>query len=1642
MKKIITLVFGLLFALNLFGQHLEYENDSKWYLGLNAGAAWNTTDVKNHTHVGWGLLLGRAFNYDYGKPLSFDLRLRYLRGKWYGQDFDSTNLSHLGTDYTGALQEYQADPGFTVNNFEADVHELGLELAIHFNRLRDRTGWDPYIFGGANVVWNRTFGDLKNQLNGAQVNYAYDSIDISKPSLNSLLDETYETPLDGSTRDYNVEFMPSLGIGLGYQVGPRFSVGIEHKTTFTLKDNFDGYQDATPRWGIFENDIYHYTGGYLRFQIRGRANREDRPTPPPPPPVDNTTTTPPPPPPCQDPIIKLVRPTSRAIQVTNQQYVFKANVKYVSGRNDITMRVNGVETTNFLYNHHTHQLESTLLLKPGANSIQVTARNNCGTDTETVTITYDDCKDPLVRFESGCVNGSTVDRAPYTVRATIQNATNIIFTVNGVTNNNFTYNAVTGQFTSNIVLASGKNLIQITATSNCGSDTETIAVTYTDCADPYINFFTGNNKIVQVDQPNYTVQAYVQNVDNKNQITFRVNGSSKYFTFNASTHVLEGSIILRPGKTVVQISTSNDCGSDTETITIEYTPCVSPVIQMIHPVATSSTAQSNNEQIRAKILNITSRSNIRLYVNGNLQNGGTFNSITRIFEETVSLNAGINTVKLVVTNDCGTDTHTFTINHDPCDDPDVQFITPASGGTFTDNPVQLIQAMVFNVTGTQQVQLYVNGALQNGGAYNPQTSLYQHSVNFAQGVNTIQIVATNDCGTDVQTTSMTYRPCQAPSITFMTPNVDPSTTNATTQVISAIVNGVTSASQIQMTVNGVLDASGLSYNGSTKTYTNTANLTAGNNVIKITATNHCGTVSKEINVIREIVVIDTPNEDDEMITICYIHANNVGDPQTMEIPLSQWPQYQQLGAQLGPCPVDDDPVDPEMTICFTIKGKPTTIQILQSEWPAYEALGATKGACPVQMMTICLNGETLKIPETEWSTYQAQGAVKGVCPEPTMTICFNGNTIVIKESEWPKYLSLGATKGECPEPKMTICFRGETLEIVVSDWAKYEVQGATKGECPEPTMTICLKGSTMEVPVSQWPKYESQGATKGECPEPTMTICLKGTTMNIPISEWSTYESQGATKGACQEQTMTICFKNKTMMIPVSQWASYQSQGATIGGCKQEAMTICFKGEELAIPAAQWPQYQAQGATKGPCDTDMEETMVICFKGKTMEIAVSQWGTYESQGAKEGPCDERKIKICFKGETIVIPISKWKSYEAQGATKGACPDVDTNSDTTQVQNENGFGGIGSGGRPDDGDDLTAPNDPGDFMSTQTITICYTPEGSLGAVTMTVPLSEWESYQMKGASLGPCATDGGSGDPNQNTNSNTNNDSNENGFGGFGSGERPGGKSKPGGDGGTKPGTQSQNTDANKKAAEEAAKKKAEEEARKAKEAAAKKAAEEAARKKEEAERKAREEAEKLKAESERKAKEAAAKKAAQEAAKKKAEEEARKREAEQKAKAEADRKAREEAAKRQAEVEKRAKEAAAKKAAEEEAKRKAEEARRKAEAERKAREEATRRKAEAEKRAKEAAAKKAAEEAAKRKAEEARRKAEAERKAREAEQKVKADAAKKAAEEAAKRKAEEEAKKKAEAEKKQKEATKKEGTSQPASKQTGKGGGR
>ncbi|MCR9171498.1 MAG: Ig-like domain-containing protein [bacterium] len=854
MKKLITLAFCLYVMPGLFAQNVQrYDHNSPWFFGLNVGAAWNSTDIENETNAGWGFTFGRSFATRADAIFAWDLRMRYLQGNWYGQDYDTTNLNGY-TGYTPTeYQAYADNPGYTVNNFSARNHHLGLELVLHANRLRQRTGWDPYIFGGANITWNQTYSDLVNidSSFGFSGQYDYDPNFISNTLPGgAILDGVYETAMNQGSEggDYNLDFMPSLGVGIAYYPGPRFALGLEHKSTFTRKDDWDGYVDPTPGlWGR-SNDIYHYTNFFLRFHLRGSDA------------VNNTTNNNIAP--CPDPIIQIQRPSTASATVESQVFAFRAQIENINSIQNVRVRVNGQESGNFFYSTTTRMLEGSVVLNQGANQIQVVASNSCGSDMETVTINYNPCRAPIVRFTDPSQNNINVDNPVYRVRASIANGGSISYTVNGVTSSNFFYQQGNGSFESTVNLREGSNTITITTTNDCGSDTETITIMYTDCEDPRINFASGNGSVINVTSPSALIRATIFGIDDRNAIGFRVNGANRAFNYNSGSNQLEANIALTPGANRIQITVGNDCGTDTETMTVNYTPCSNPIVNILTPVRTGTTNSTGTQLIEASVTNATNVNQIQMLVNGVQVAGGNFNPVTRIYTNTAALNAGTNIIQIVVNNECGSDSETTNVLYEVnCPVPMISLASTISTQHQSAMPIQYV---VQNVNSASQITLMLNGVPVQGGFFNNQTNVFSATLALIEGANTITINATNNCGADSETIVVYYtQPCDDPIIAMINPIGNQLSVTDAQFDVQSILQNVSSANQVQLSVNGSMDVSG-SYNHITQVYHNTINLQQGLNTIVMTVNNGCSTVSEMFVIdyspcLQPVVSIVSPN---------------------------------------------------------------------------------------------------------------------------------------------------------------------------------------------------------------------------------------------------------------------------------------------------------------------------------------------------------------------------------------------------------------------------------------------------------------------------------------------------------------------------------------------------------------------------------------------------------------------------------------------------------------------------------------------------------------------------------------------------------------------------------------------------------------
>jgi len=982
MKQLLLFTLSLLVTVgSATAQKIDYDNSSKWFLGVNVGGAWQTTDVKNQMGSGWGLTLGRSYNYNYGKALYFDIRARYLGGKWYGQDYSLTDLTDYNPDNADGfpLQPYKDAQGLVVNNFQTEVHRLGLELVLHANGIRERTGWDPYIFGGIGLTWHQTYGDLYFADSTVGI-YDYASLgdNINSTTISGLNDGIYETALTGSEQNsFAVGVMPSLGFGLGYQIGKRVTLGVEHKTTFTGLDHFDGFHSAAIR---DKQDLYHYTSLYLQFRFR-TGNR-------------------------------------------------------------------------------------------GGGGSSVNNIDNYNTNTNNLT----NCDLPVIRITDPVTGTQLQGGQIYTVRAEINRINGrdkITFLHNGVISNNFTYDPTSGRVESQVLLAEGTNTFEFRAFNSCGNVTQSVSINYQNCTSPIANWTNPISAGNVVMQPNYTVQAQMTGVGGRENIIFRHNGNIiSAFVFNPTNGILESNINLVPGQNTLEITATNACGADVKSTTLTYQNCVSPLISITDP-------NSPNQERNA--------------------------------------------------------------------------------------PAYTVRARIDNITNANQVQFKVNGLLVTGGTFNPTTKIYSRAITLNEGGNTVEIVATNNCGSSSGLTTLIYkRPSapavQAPVINVSNPascpvNVSPGNTS-----VSGTIQNVTAANQVSITVNGnpTIFTSSLVGNGLNFQLNLNAQANVSHYTISIVAVNQGGTAnwSCMINVIQPV--------EEQKITICHYPPGNNGNPQTLEIPLSAWPAHQAHGDILGPCPVvTPEPVEEQkITICHYPpgnNGNPQTLEIPLSAWPAHQAHGDILGPCPPvnpgngnqggngnsgnngnqgggqneQKITICHyppgnngNPQTLEIPLSAWPAHQAHGDILGPCPPVNPG---NGNQGGNGSSGNNGNQGGNNNQGGGQnEQKITICHyppgnngNPQTLEIPLSAWPAHQAHGDILGPCPpvnpgngnqggngssgnngnqggnnnqgggqdEQKITICHyppgnngNPQTLEIPLSAWPAHQAHGDILGPCP--------------------------------------------------------------------------------------------------------------------------------------------------------------------------------------------------------------------------------------------------------------------------------------------------------------------------------------------------------------------------------------------------------------------------------------------------------------------------------------------------------------------------------------------------------------------------------
>ncbi|MEN8957715.1 MAG: Ig-like domain-containing protein [Flavobacteriales bacterium] len=545
---------------------------------------------------------------------------------------------------------------------------------------------------------------------------------------------------------------------------------------------------------------------------------------------------------CPQPLVSIASPRN-GLNSSSSTVSFVGNVQNATAANQITLKLNGVAVSKS-FNSVTKIVTATLSLNQGGNTIELSATNDCGTDSKSVAASFK-CPLPTVNIASPNT-GMRYTTNPISFEGFVSGISaksQVNITLNGA-QIPFTYTAATSKFSGTMTLAAGSNTLVATATNQCGTSSKSTAVTYTKmCPKPTVLISTPRNGAA-VSNSSVTITGIAANLNNKSEMQLKVNGVNTAFTYNATARTFSATATLKEGNNTILATVSNTCGTDSKTANLVYTkPCPIPTVRIINP---QNGAKPIDQfiTINGVTTNVTAKAQLTLTLNG-VSIPFTFNASDNTFTTTYDLSEGSNVIVARVKNECGTDSKTVTIGYTkPCPKPTVSILNPINGFKPV-NQYITIDGRTTNVTNKSQITLTLNGQVIPF-TFNAVTNSYATTYDLYEGTNTITVTVTNPCGTDTKTVTIGYtKPCPKPILTVLSPsNGSANTTGLAT--ISGTATNISSNSQLSITVNG--SPAPVTFNAATKQFLTKRDVKRGNNVIIVTATNACGSVSKTVNV--------------------------------------------------------------------------------------------------------------------------------------------------------------------------------------------------------------------------------------------------------------------------------------------------------------------------------------------------------------------------------------------------------------------------------------------------------------------------------------------------------------------------------------------------------------------------------------------------------------------------------------------------------------------------------------------------------------------------------------------------------------------------------------------------------------------------
>lgn len=462
------------------------------------------------------------------------------------------------------------------------------------------------------------------------------------------------------------------------------------------------------------------------------------------------------------PVVNLVNPSVSTSTYNVAPYAFSLNVLNVTSKSNIEVTFNGIIQSNFSFDVNTKLLQFNSTLNKGQNTLFVKATNAYGTDSKQIDVEYifkqKLRKPPVITFVQPQNLTETTSSSNYTYTAKIDNVPNasgLIVKFNGTAITNYVYDGL--NFTFITTLFQGNNTLEINGQNSDGVDTKTANVIYKQKIKPVlpeVYLINPSSPHNATDNQLYNFNLSVLNVSSKSNIEVLFNGiSQSNFTYDINTHQLFFQTNLNNGLNTVVVKGTNQYGTDSKQIDVQYTPHenlkLPPIVSFVKPINSVETVYSPTYTFVATISNVLNNAGLLVKYNGNQISNYTYDGMNLTY--VASLTNGINNVlKITASNSDGVDTKTATVLYrskaNTSQPPVVTIFKPVG------NPTVTLTGYTFSFTATNvtknQVEVNFNGTTIT--SYSVIGTHGVFSTKLTDGKNTLTVKATNNDGSDTK----------------------------------------------------------------------------------------------------------------------------------------------------------------------------------------------------------------------------------------------------------------------------------------------------------------------------------------------------------------------------------------------------------------------------------------------------------------------------------------------------------------------------------------------------------------------------------------------------------------------------------------------------------------------------------------------------------------------------------------------------------------------------------------------------------------------------------------------------------------------------------------------------------------------------